>query len=317
MLWGVLLVSLIQYIAAVCFLQGITQLLQDTSDVSLESREVIDQHWCTIIRSMNTLFAACTGGIDWYVISDPLYEAGLIYYSLFILYLGFFILVIANTLTSIFLSATMENAELDHEMLIQRELEHKSDYIGIVKAFFEEIDDDESGDVTLEEFRKHLGNPKLRLFAESLDIPVEDAEQFFRVLSNNGAVTVDIDTFVVGCIKLRGYSKSVDLFGMYQMVKSMHRKLEELIGQVGSVERKTRRVEAKVERQESTVKLAILQQSTAAENDGFRTRLARIDKASSQLEEFTGIDQMCKKRVIHLSAPALNENRHMRAPIRM
>lgn len=295
MFWAILLVTLMQYVAGICFLQGCVQLLHDNPDVSLQTREAIDEYWCTLLRSMNSLFAACTGGLDWYVVADPLYEAGWVYYIFFILYLGFFILVIQNTLTSIFLQATLEDSERDHEMLIQRELENKGEYIGIVKAFFEEIDEDGSGDVTLDEFRRHVGNPKLRIFAESLDIPVEDAEQFFRVLSNNGTVTVDIDTFVVGCIKLRGYSKSVDLFGMYQMLRSVHRKIGELQQQVGDFERELEHVGSKVERQESEMKLAVLHHDLAAESDRLRKQFSPVDKAGLQLEAFIDEDQLCRK----------------------
>lgn len=241
MFWAFLLVTVLQYVAGVCFLQGCSQVLKDRPDISPEIRDQIEEYWCTVVRAMHSLFAACTGGANWYEMANPLHEAGSVYYGLFMVYIGFFILVVLNTLTSIFLQSTIEYSEQDHEMMIQRELEYKEDYVNLVSAFFDEIDDDGSGDLTLDEFRKHVGNAKLKAFATSMDIPIDDAEMFFRVLSNNGAVTVDIDTFVVGCIKLKGHARSVDLFGMYQMVKSVHRNLSQLGSKVEALTAKIQR----------------------------------------------------------------------------
>ena len=48
-------------------------------------------------------------------------------------------------------------------------------------------------------------------FASSLDIEASQLEQFFGILSGGGERVVDLETFVVGCIKLRGVAKSMDL----------------------------------------------------------------------------------------------------------
>merc|ERR1712176_568696 len=51
-------------------------------------------------------------------------------------------------------------------------------------------------------------------FASSLDIDLLDAKHFFAMLSDRGRRPVDIDTFVVGCVKLKGGAKALDVMGM-------------------------------------------------------------------------------------------------------
>lgn len=48
-------------------------------------------------------------------------------------------------------------------------------------------------------------------FALTLGIEATDLDQFFTILSANGSRNVDLETFVVGCIKLRGMAKSMDV----------------------------------------------------------------------------------------------------------
>eukprot|EP00747_Dinoflagellata_sp_TGD_P202882 gnl/TRDRNA2_/TRDRNA2_76468_c1_seq1.p1 gnl/TRDRNA2_/TRDRNA2_76468_c1~~gnl/TRDRNA2_/TRDRNA2_76468_c1_seq1.p1 ORF type:complete len:144 (-),score=39.24 gnl/TRDRNA2_/TRDRNA2_76468_c1_seq1:62-433(-) len=52
---------------------------------------------------------------------------------------------------------------------------------------------------------------QLEAFANSLYIDTQDLEQVFALLSNEGKNSVDIDAFVVGCIRLKGAAKSSDV----------------------------------------------------------------------------------------------------------
>merc|ERR1719265_1268164 len=54
----------------------------------------------------------------------------------------------------------------------------------------------------------------MHAFAQSLEIDTSDTKQFFCILSDHGKRTVDIETFVVGCIKLKGQAKSMDLMDL-------------------------------------------------------------------------------------------------------
>merc|ERR1719240_368503 len=57
----------------------------------------------------------------------------------------------------------------------------------------------------------HINDPKMIAFATELDVEPVDLEHFFMELSGNGKNDIDLETFVVGTIKLRGYAKSSDM----------------------------------------------------------------------------------------------------------
>merc|ERR1712160_76935 len=76
------------------------------------------------------------------------------------------------------------------------------------------IDSDNSGSITYDEFIIALEDPSMVSFALEMGIDLPDIKQFFAVLSSNGQRGVDLETFVVGCIKLKGAAKSMDLMDL-------------------------------------------------------------------------------------------------------
>jgi len=70
---------------------------------------------------------------------------------------------------------------------------------------------DDNGNVSVEEFRSHMEDERMLAFAARLDVETSDILQFFIALTGHGKSGLDIDMFVLGCIKLRGSAKSVDL----------------------------------------------------------------------------------------------------------
>merc|ERR1712167_419622 len=66
-------------------------------------------------------------------------------------------------------------------------------------------------------------------FAESLEIEAGDLQQFFTILSANGSRRVDLETFVIGCIKLRGMAKSMDLMDLLLSHRQLSNEQKKLI----------------------------------------------------------------------------------------
>merc|ERR1719367_1319442 len=156
---------------------------------------------------MLSLYMASTGGEDWAAMGEPLWEAGWVFYGLFLFYTGFFMFVIMNTLMSLFVEATMSNAERDQLMIIQTEMEKKDTYIKRLQVFFTDMDENSDGLISLDEFVRHMDHPEVIAFANALEIDATDARLFFQVLSNEGQQSIDLETFVVGCMKLKGAAK--------------------------------------------------------------------------------------------------------------
>merc|ERR1712232_1201759 len=63
-------------------------------------------------------------------------------------------------------------------------------------------------------------------FCTSLEIDATDVAQFFSILSAGGNRSVDVETFVIGCIKLKGYAKSMDLMDLTIQQKNHFRDMK-------------------------------------------------------------------------------------------
>merc|ERR1719161_116320 len=120
MLWSIVLIATVLFMFSVFFMQACTDYLE-------------------------------RDGEDGIKISRPLEEMGWPIYGAFILYIGFYQCVVANTLTSLFVESTMANASKDQQQCIQAELENKDRYVHLLKSWYEAIDTDESGQVTYAE----------------------------------------------------------------------------------------------------------------------------------------------------------------------
>lgn len=160
---------------------------------------------------MLSLFQATTSGVDWNDIFEPLEPIGAIFNGIFIFYIIFFTFVLVNTLTSIFVDATIRNSDNDYHMVIDSELAKNTQYVRKLKAFFNEINKTGDGLVTYEDFGKFIKDPRMQAFAASMDVEIVNAKQFFDILSDDGKRPVDLETFVVGCMRLKGAARNVDL----------------------------------------------------------------------------------------------------------
>jgi len=220
--WSLMLIIAIVYILALCFLQGVTNYLKDQGEsVDPLLEHSILENWGSIYRGMMSLYMATTGGKDWEEFSSSLEHVGAGYHLFFCLYIAFFYCVVTNTLTSLFVEATRLNADKDHEFIIHDALEKKDEYIEKLKKWYTKIDIDNSGDVSLDELVGHLNDPDVIAFARTLDIEILDVKQFFMMLSCNGSKPVDLESFVIGCIKLKGLAKSMDLLSLMNSSKEI------------------------------------------------------------------------------------------------
>merc|ERR1712060_326211 len=83
-----------------------------------------------------------------------------------------------------------------------------------LKEWFNSIDENGDGMITYDQFARSANDPDVLAFAESLEIELFDLKQFFNVLSANNKRPVNLENFVIGCIKLKGMAKSMDLMDL-------------------------------------------------------------------------------------------------------
>jgi len=244
MFWAILLVLIITYIAGICFVQAGTNYLQENlGHVTENEVTAIKSHWGRVSIAMLSLYMASTNGESWKGMAESLLCVGYTFYFLFLLYIAFFSFVVVNTLTSLFIEATIQNAEKDKHILIREELDRKSEYMRRAVEFFENMDQDGSGDLSFEEFNMHAADPEMVAFAASLELDVTDITQFYSMLSCRGRYPVDMDTFVTGCMKLKGAARSMDLQDLIASQRRAFRALEKVLDKCNHIDDAMKRAE--------------------------------------------------------------------------
>eukprot|EP00747_Dinoflagellata_sp_TGD_P158243 gnl/TRDRNA2_/TRDRNA2_177800_c0_seq11.p1 gnl/TRDRNA2_/TRDRNA2_177800_c0~~gnl/TRDRNA2_/TRDRNA2_177800_c0_seq11.p1 ORF type:complete len:265 (+),score=52.76 gnl/TRDRNA2_/TRDRNA2_177800_c0_seq11:284-1078(+) len=222
MCWTLALLGLLLFIFAIAFVQlASAYLMQNDVDPDLASQ--IHEYFGSVPKAMLSLYWASTGGESWRYIAEPLQILGWHAHCLLLVYIAFFMFVVVNTLTALFVENSIELAEKDHAKSVQEALNARHQYTKVLKEVFRFIDEDGNGKLSLEEFQKVLlhRDDELMSLAKSLHVEVEDLKTVFMVLSQNGEDLVDVEEFVEGCIRLKGAAKSSDLHGLMHLIKRM------------------------------------------------------------------------------------------------
>jgi len=126
----------------------------------------------------------------------------------------------------------MQRSQCDREMVVQKEIEQKGEFVTIMQQVFDELDTNNSGALSLEEFEKHIEDERVMAYLRTLEIEVSQVRTLFTLLDVDKTGEVDIEEFVGGCLRLRGGATNMDLAVLkYQVewilkdVKSLHKNM--------------------------------------------------------------------------------------------
>merc|ERR1712007_320338 len=105
----------------------------------------------------------------------------------------------------------MEGAQHDHYLAAQAQIANKANYVRRMHALFKDVDSDNSGVITYKELEQRLGDRQVTAFFESMELETSDAWTLFKLLDHDMTHEIDIEEFVEGCLRLRGFAKSIDM----------------------------------------------------------------------------------------------------------
>ena len=84
-------------------------------------------------------------------------------------------------------------------------------YLRNLNELFHQIDTNHRGSITLDDFTEQMNQEDVNLNFAMLGLDATDAVSFFSLLDVDGWVELEIDEFVMGCIRFRGNSSTVNL----------------------------------------------------------------------------------------------------------
>lgn len=211
LLWTILLLFLLVYVMGVYLTGIVTQEAHRRPEI-LEGERSLGEYYGNLWKSLLTLFQATTGGVNWRDALRPLVlDISPLLAIPFSLYIAFTVLAMMNVITGIFVdtSVSMGRQSRDQEVKSQ------------MRLLFERTDADGSGMISWEEFATHVREPDMLRCFKLLDIDPSEAKGLFTLLDTDGSDEIDLEEFVMGCLRLQGTAKAIDLATLMYFNKRM------------------------------------------------------------------------------------------------
>jgi len=209
--WALMVLVVLFFMFGISLTAGTLEYLDTTDKWSKpENQELIDW-FSSLDKSVLNLYMSMSGGRDWGDYYDVLEKLSLSYRLAFLIFLTFAILAVINIVTGIFVESAHQCNQADRETMVQEELAMKETYRQRMRCVFEEIDNDGTGRLSLEEFEKKLDDERVIAYFDTLKLDVSDARKLFTLLDFDRSGEIDVDEFLNGCQKLKGESRALDL----------------------------------------------------------------------------------------------------------
>lgn len=222
LMWASVCVMGIIFVFGVVFQQGA---LEHISTATMDDTSVdrLRTWFSSMPRTLLTLFMCVTGGLNWCEVVNPLIEAHVVYGVLFVFFVSVMVLAALNIITGIFVNDALELTKADHDFLMQSRVEQNSNNLIQLQNLFRKIDADNSDTVTISELEAGLRRDSVRVALSKVGVEVPDATAFFTLLDTDGGGALEIDEFVMGCLRLRGSGNAVTTESALQRLEVMMR----------------------------------------------------------------------------------------------
>eukprot|EP00971_Amphidinium_carterae_P130330 2581825-Amphidinium_carterae.1 len=229
LLWALVLLMVIMYVFAIVFTQSaVEELSAGGADVDPRIKE----YWSNLPTSMVTLYKTITNGVSWHDAVGPWGDTSSPLVLLFLGYVFFTQFAIVNVITGMFCHTAIETAYTDPDLVAQSLVSCKNQYMDKLRDLFESIDDDNSGQITITELEKLLKDDTMQAYFQALDLDYNDAWTLFKLLDQDESNAIDVDEFVMGCMRLKGAARNIDMARLNSDTRWMIKRLSKFMRRV-------------------------------------------------------------------------------------
>eukprot|EP00434_Breviolum_minutum_P005824 symbB.v1.2.005135.t1/scaffold226.1/size261315/14 len=224
--WALTLLCMIVYVFAVLFCQAVHDHVMDAGAPALTEAEDMARikYFGSLPDTMLSLFMSIAGGVSWEDVIFPLKAVHIVWVFCFLFYVSFTYFAVLNVVTGVFCQSAIENAQKDHAAVVQNILDNKESHLKKIKALFTKIGADDTGIITFEMLQEQFRAPAVKEYFESLGLDVSDAWSFFKLLDADGGGSVEVEEFLLGCLRLRGQARAMDIaklsFDQHWLIKN-------------------------------------------------------------------------------------------------
>jgi len=222
-LWSMVILTCMMCFFALLLVQIIAGHLAVTG-ISLSADPEMEEVFGSVQQCMLSLFQASTSGEDWSQQYEVIKRTGYLGPALYICFIFFFAVAFWNIMTGHIIEKALKLAQPDNESLMlerrRRDLGHALELVRLMR----ELDIDQDGCISEEEFRLFIQDESCSAFLDSRGLVIQDAQMFFEMLAScTDNCLVDIESFVWGCMRMRGEAMSIDLHALTFQTRLMHR----------------------------------------------------------------------------------------------
>jgi len=221
LLWAVVVLCLVKLIFAVLMVQQIGVFLQTQGSLIPEAEKtVLFEAFGSVEQGVLTLFMDISGGEDWGGTYNIIKPVGPLARFLYLLYIVIMWLSVTNIISSMFIEKALKIARPDLEEKMMDECEEDLEAIKELKELFQMMDLDKSSSVSYREFQTSMHDVRIQSYFELKGISITQASILFEMLARTAdGDEIDVDTFVAGCLRMKGYATNIDMIALSHQVQ--------------------------------------------------------------------------------------------------
>lgn len=210
--WALILLLLIVYVFAVLFVQAVHDHRTEVG-VSLSEEEIsaYDRYFDSLPTTMITLFMSISSGVSWEHAMFPLMKISPLWMLCFLFFVSFTYFAVLNVITAVFCESAIESAQNDQFTVVQSILANKESHLEKVRTLFLRLGAADNGFITFQMLEESINSEAVHEYFQSLGLDIWDAWTFFRLLDSDGGGEVEVEEFLMGCLRLRGPATAMDM----------------------------------------------------------------------------------------------------------
>lgn len=196
----------------------------------------------SISASMFTMYAAILGGLPWASLYMELRPLGISIVVVFVCFVTFVPLVLLNSLLAAVIAVHQEmgtNALDDYA--IRRERRRRAEYTQKLTQIYKTIDVNGYGTISREELDLALQDEGVLVLLDLMSISSDDVDSLFGLLDLEGSNGIEVQQFVMGCLRISGSAKASDVCILLDKIDSLNKSVQEMHSEMVQVKRSTTR----------------------------------------------------------------------------
>jgi len=214
--WASVVVLLVHCLFSLVFMQALISTVESME--AADAAEFVEEgqirrYFGTLRTTMQHLFMACTGGIEWRLLWAPLDKAHQVVSLLLSAYVTFLMFGVASMLMGVIVQRTLVAFRSDLHFVIDDEVQKNRCIISNVEQLFIELGCKDLDNLTAEDFATYIENDNLQVYLKSHGLSQADAYDTFdkleRVADVEGKGVVTVADFACGCLQATRAAKDV------------------------------------------------------------------------------------------------------------